>query len=346
MSNIFDADEVFLWTPEEVRDFLKNNHTTSYVADALYGEGLNGQMLLEFTKKEYKELDEVPKMKTADIVLLLKLKEDYIQGKMEKVVTVKPETKKAERQPTRPFNTPSNTYNKYKLGNFISAESGASSLDDPAREFKLFSLNGENVTLEKVEETFVDKVAKFAAACLNSRINGTIYFGVADTKDGEYKHGEIVGMNVKEEEAYLLEEWIEKHLRGTNQKHLGGCKDEEKKAFSRCISPVKIVQIENSCRIIAEIDIRPDADTCKYLVFPIRFPFSNDSKTDKYFQREGTSSYQGEITCIKSSRIRAVILLSPISPISPLSFLSPLIGHPHPPPQAPQPSQPPQPPYP
>ena len=286
---------MFSWTPDEVRTFLKNNHNTPHVADALYNEGLNGQMLLEFTKNEYKQLDEDPKLKTADIVLLLKLKEDYIQGQLNQDKTVTCEKKKSERQKTRPFNAPFDINNKYKMGNFISAESGASSLDEPAREFKLFSLDDESVTLEKVEKSFVDRVAKFTAACLNSRINGTIYFGAADTKNGEYKHGEIVGMNVKEEEAYILEEWIEKHLRGTNQKHLAGCNDEAKKAFARSISPVKIVQIENSSRIIAEIDIKPDADTCKYLVFPIRFAFSNDIKTDKYFQREGTSSFQGKI---------------------------------------------------
>ena len=279
------------WTPEDVRDFLQNNHKTPHVADALYNEGLNGQMLIEFTKKEYKELEEEPKLKTADIVLLLKLKEDYLEGKDSK--EEKAVTPKSERQKTRPFWTPSNSNSKYKLRNFIPAESGASSLDEPAREFKLFSLDGENVDLEKVEKTFVDRVAKFTAACLNSRINGTIYFGVADTKDGDYKHGEIVGMNVKEEEAYVIEEWIEKHLRGTNQKYLMGCKEEERKAFARCISPVKIIQIEDSSRIIAEIDVKPDADICKYLAFPIRFPHSNDVKTDKFFFREGTSSCQG-----------------------------------------------------
>merc|ERR1719193_3009035 len=99
-------------------------------------------------------------------------------------------------------------------------------------------------------------------------------------------------MNIKAEEAFMMEEWIEKHLRGTNSKYLTGCNEEAKKAFSLCISPVKIVHIEDSSRIIAEIDVKPDADTCKYLVFPIRFPNGNDTKTDKFFYREGTSSCQ------------------------------------------------------
>ena len=164
-------DEMLSWTPEDVREFLKRNHRTPHVADALFDEGFSGQMLLEFTKKEYKELDEQPKLKTGDIVLLLKLKDDYLQGKEEKDSAGKKPKPKSERQTTRPFWRPVDPKEKYKLGNLVPAESGASSLDEPAREFKLFSLDGDNVDLEKVEKTFVDRVGKFSAACLNSRIN-------------------------------------------------------------------------------------------------------------------------------------------------------------------------------
>ena len=197
---------------------------------------------------------------------------------------------KRDRQITRSFSQPTQVNFKYKAGNFISAESGISSLEEPVREFKLFSL--DNVELHEVETKFVNRVAKFAGACLNSRANGTIFFGVADNKDGEFEHGEIVGMNVKEHRVgNILEEWITKHLRGRSPKYLASSTAEEKKAFSKCILPVKVVPIENSDRVVVEIDIKPEAEITKYLVFRVNFP---NEKNPKYFYRDGDSSQQGE----------------------------------------------------
>ena len=198
---------------------------------------------------------------------------------------------KRERQMTRAFSQPTQANFKYKARNFISAESGISSLEEPVREFKLFSL--DNVELHEVETKFVNRVAKFAGACLNSRVNGTIFFGVADNKVGEFEHGEIVGMNVKEHRVgNIVEEWITKHLRGRNPKYLASSTAEEKKAFSKCILPVKVVPIENSDRVVVEIDIKPEAEITKYLVFRLNFPHE---KYPKYFYRDGDSSQQGEI---------------------------------------------------
>ena len=273
-----------------MRDFLKTK-IKSQVPETLYKGGFDGQMLLTWTKQDYQELDEEPKLKSAEVVMVIKTKNEFIDGKAD--LPKKATTTTTERQKTRSFWKPWDLNNKYKIGNFIPPESGPSSIEEPAREFKLFSLDKKR--LEEVETSFVDKVAKFAAACLNSRINGTIYFGVGDNRDG-HKHGEIVGMNVKEEnECNMIEEWIEKHLRGTNQKYLMYCKNEEKRAFSRCISTVKVIQIEDSSKVIVEIDIKPEADICKYLVFPIHFPEGGDVKTAKYFYREGTSSCQGRL---------------------------------------------------
>ena len=182
---------------------------------------------------------------------------------------------------------------KYTLGNFISGESGVSSLDEPVREFKLFSL--DNCELNDVENKFIDKLTKFAAACLNSRTNGTMYFGVADTKDGDHKHGEIVGMNVPEHQSYVIEEWIDKHLRGTSPKCLKHCDLQAIKAFSKCILPIKVIRIENCERIIVEVDVKPDADICKYFVFPVSFPTGNDNKP-KYYDRDETSSTPGNLS--------------------------------------------------
>ena len=67
-----------------------------------------------------------------------------------------------------------------------------------------------------------------------------------------------------------------------------------KKPFSRYIVPLKVIGIENCDRNIVEVDIKPDADICKYFVFPINFPSGNDKKP-KYFFRDGTSSALGDL---------------------------------------------------
>ena len=50
---------------------------------------------------------------------------------------------------------------------------------------------------------FTSEVVRFAAACMNSRTNGTIHFGIGDQPD--FVHGEVLGVVVKDKEAYANE---------------------------------------------------------------------------------------------------------------------------------------------
>ena len=91
----------------------------------------------------------------------------------------------------------------------VSHEIGAGNVLEPSREFKAFnSINSDNIL--KYEIPFIQRLGKFAGACLNRRINGTIYFGIADDKDknGNYKHGEIIGLNIKKHQGDVFEEWV------------------------------------------------------------------------------------------------------------------------------------------
>ena len=262
----------------------------------LYDGGVAGEMLLEFTKRDYDELD--MGLKPAETVLVIKKKNDYIEGNSVAGISADGASSTArvgERQRTRMFWRPVEKELRYRAGNWLEAESGASSMDEPAREFKLFSL--EKNSLQDVEKQFVDKLAKFASACLNERVNGTIYYGIADAKEGQYRDGEVVGMDIKchpTKAHTAIEDWVQKHLRAESSKYLKSCNPEARKAFSACISPVKLVQIENSTKVVIEVDVRAEADTCKYLVFPINYPNTNDKKNSPaiayYFRREGNTS--------------------------------------------------------
>lgn len=76
-------------------------------------------------------------------------------------------------------------------------ETGASNLMDPAHEFKLLT-NTENALEDEIMMKFSNEVFRFAAACMNSRTNGTIHFGVRDNP-----HGKIEGIKVTNKVVYI-----------------------------------------------------------------------------------------------------------------------------------------------
>jgi len=104
------------------------------------------------------------------------------------------------------------------------------------------------MSLEDEENAFISKLGKFANACINSRKNGTIYFGVCDSR-GKHKHGEIKGVNTSLSSTSKYEDWIEKHFR-KNPKSLKYCRRDEQTAFSTCISMLHVIEIENNDRVI------------------------------------------------------------------------------------------------
>ena len=141
------------------------------------------------------------------------------------------------------------------------------------------------MSLEDEENAFISKLGKFANACINSRKNGTIYFGVCDSR-GKHKHGEIKGVNTSLSSTSKYEDWIEKHFR-KNPKSLKCCRRDEQTAFSTCISMLHVIEIENYDRVILEIDVEPKSSVCKFLKFKIN---TKQYPNGVYFKREGTSS--------------------------------------------------------
>ena len=72
----------------------------------------------------------------------------------------------------------------YTLGSFLPPECDSVDLK-PAIEHK----SAQNVKdPNKFESFFIERVAKFACACINRRCNGTIFFGVGDNKVSSYNY--------------------------------------------------------------------------------------------------------------------------------------------------------------
>ena len=139
---------------------------------------------------------------------------------------------------------------------------------------------------EDEEKAFIERLGKFAAACINSRYNGTIYFGVTDSKDGTSRHGEVKGINKSYSSMSEYEEWIEKHFR-KNPISLVKCTKQEKIAFSECISSLRVIPLIGSEKFVVEVDITPTFSTTKFMRFKIvqkKYP------EGVYFVRYGSSS--------------------------------------------------------
>lgn len=148
----------------------------------------------------------------------------------------------------------------YKLGDVLNrAETGSDNLIEPAREFKLFT-EVSNILSEKAYQKFGAETMRFSCGCLNSRTNGTIYFGIGDSKT-EQKHlnnGEIVGFeveNIAEVRSRYTEElsyFIEKSFQ--QQASTAQC----------CIRSPKFIKVhtppnteKQRKRYVMEVDVEP-----------------------------------------------------------------------------------------
>lgn len=212
---------------------------------------------------------------------------------MNKTTETKP-FHKATTEKTREFGNPVKNL-KYTKGNWIHHETGHGNLLEPAREAKLFEMavsEDPKVTCRN----FVKRVGKFAVACLNRRCNGTIYFGVGDSKpvkkdQREFIHCEIVGMNITYDQVEHFEDAVKFYLRGMDATCFKNISNPEmKNAVNMCISPIRIVPIHNSTNIILEIDIEPSSNRCRHLVFQIQLP--QDEKKFLAATRCRLTSYQ------------------------------------------------------
>jgi len=276
--------ELRCWSPGKVREFLEARQIPAETCKLLFDGGLAGEMLLDFTKQDFSELN--IGLKPAEVHLVIKRKIEYINGEKNETEEVKEATVSQvkwarKEQNTRKFWNHLEKDLKYTQGNLIQVV--PTDFDEPIKGFKLLSL--EKSTLKDLERTFMDEVAKFASACLNMRVNGTLYFGVGDAKEdkGESKGGfkEVVGMDVQckpGKAQHIIDDWIKNHLKGDNSKYLRNCSSEARKAFASSLSPVLVIEIEKSNKVVVEIDVKPDANVCSNLVFPINFPNSNETK--------------------------------------------------------------------
>ena len=76
--HFFSSAKLRSWDPGQVREFLRARYVPTRTLQTLYDGGVAGEMLLEFTKRDYNELD--MGLKPTETVLVIKKKKDYIEG--------------------------------------------------------------------------------------------------------------------------------------------------------------------------------------------------------------------------------------------------------------------------
>ena len=274
--------------PEDVKKFLSDHGVIENVVSRLGAEQVTGQMLIDLSEDDFKETIGVLQSKNVK-----KIVRNFIDKPDVKLADPKVKENRTLEK-TREFGQPANNLS-YTKGNLIQHEAGPANLLEPAREAKLFE--GLDESIADMEIPFVQRVGQFAIACLNKRCNGTIYFGVGDSRpikinQKEFMHCEIVGMNITADQVEHFEDAIKRYLRGEDPicfKKINNI--EMKKAVDMCISPIRVIQIKDSTNIILEIDIEPSSSRCRELVFQIQLPRRNGKPQDFcYYERNGAHS--------------------------------------------------------
>ncbi|KAL1250689.1 hypothetical protein QQF64_018485 [Cirrhinus molitorella] len=184
----------------------------------------------------------------------------------------------------RPFDEISTSF-VYIQNELLPPETGPSNLIDPVHEYKLMA-NTENASEKDILKKFTEEVFRFAAACMNSRTNGTIHFGVGDKP--QYEHGQIIGLQLTSSDKYIDE--FDKRL----EEHF----EENPNIAKTCIRPPKFVQVKSTDNInvdkwVIEVDIVPNySETLEKLFYTVTVKEEGKKKckTECLFIRSGASS--------------------------------------------------------
>ncbi|XP_059204917.1 sterile alpha motif domain-containing protein 9-like [Centropristis striata] len=161
----------------------------------------------------------------------------------------------------------------------LQPESGAFNLTSPCHEYKSLS-TAAALDRTRLQAKFAHEVLKFATGCMNIRTNGTIHFGVMDSKEDKgYVHGEIVGIPVKEKDIYVdALDYIEKSI-SANSEHV-----------RQCVRPPRFIEVmdreSTEKRYVVEVDIVPSVSTVSSKVYAVRLPNFNESSNKVEYEKE------------------------------------------------------------
>ncbi|XP_077946789.1 sterile alpha motif domain-containing protein 9 isoform X2 [Gasterosteus aculeatus] len=269
------------WSKGHVRQWaLKLDQVADNVPEILFQQDINGPSLLLLDTNDLQNIG----VTLGPAKLLI-----HARNELVKLINEEPTSSKGlPRGPCKPY--PFCRYNdtyRYMESDILDiTESGASDLIEPCHEYKAFNSTADEATMTRLTE----EVARFAAACMNSRTNGTIHFGIGDKPD--FTHGQVLGLVVRDKEAYTMQiHSVNKYFEHRHQK-----------AAQSCIKPPRFVGVLNrnetsSEKCVIEVDIVPDSTMCEENIYHINMDTKKKKKAEaketpsrQFFVREGGSS--------------------------------------------------------
>ncbi|KAL4009574.1 hypothetical protein ACER0C_003426 [Sarotherodon galilaeus] len=177
----------------------------------------------------------------------------------------------------------------YVKHTLLQPESGAFNLISPCHEFKSFAL-AATLDRTRLQAKFAKEVFKFATGCMNIRSNGTIHFGVMDKNDDEgYKHGQIIGIHVKDKDIYVDALTCFEKSFTSNKEHI-----------RQCVRPPRFIEVmDQQCtekRYVVEVDIVPLINIVKGQVYAVCLPNFNEKTNKVEYNKETTLQRVGSKT--------------------------------------------------
>ncbi|KAK7174134.1 hypothetical protein R3I93_001347 [Phoxinus phoxinus] len=189
------------------------------------------------------------------------------------VVTTKKDSK------LRPFDMKGVDFT-YVKNSVLLPESGVSDFIIPCHEYKSFAIAAK-LDRQRLQAKFAKEVLKFATGCINVRTNGTIHFGVMDSRgDTGYVHGEIIGVPAEEKDVYYDSlDYIERSFSSSDSELVRLCIGEPQ--FVKVVCSNSIVE-----HYVVEVDIKPAVSIVKNKVFSVSLPNFNEKANKVQFEKK------------------------------------------------------------
>ena len=162
----------------------------------------------------------------------------------------------------RQFKHDPEPFSLYQEGGILDVLESAHGMIPPCVELKYYDSEQD-----PKREIFLRKSLTFVCGCLNSRRNGTIYFGIPenDVRSKHFQHGEIVGVCLTRHE--------QDDYRKLFHKYRDQCFPGQEKVTAMCVHGPYFVRIKPSNaktgteKCVIEIDVEPRADLCQKSYF-------------------------------------------------------------------------------
>uniref|UniRef100_A0A8C7YLL4 Sterile alpha motif domain-containing protein 9-like n=1 Tax=Oryzias sinensis TaxID=183150 RepID=A0A8C7YLL4_9TELE len=162
---------------------------------------------------------------------------------------------------------------RYVKHHLLPPETGTEDLIIPCHEYKSLEI-AHKLDSERLKSKVANEVLRFACGCMNMRTNGTIHFGIMDKNKGLHKHGEIIGIPLKNREDFVdALDYIERCFKDSKQQ----------KDARDCIRNPRFVEVCDKEIVgetmIVEYDVVPKASIVKNKLYSVGLP--------NFYEKEG-----------------------------------------------------------